>query len=67
MRRYGTPRIPAGAHNREFMLLDEEEQTAAVRRLKASGYDKEAICSVTGLTPIELHAMLEDDDAATRG
>jgi len=61
MRRYGTKTIPAGAHNREFMLLDPEEQAAAVKRLRLSGYDEESICSVTGLAPIEVHAILADD------
>lgn len=58
MKGYGSPKIPAGSHNREFLLLDENEQRAAVRRLSQSGYDQEAICSVTGLTPIEVAAML---------
>ena len=62
VRRYGARTIPAGAHNREFMLLNEDEQAQAVRRLRLSGYDEESICSVTGLAPIEVHAILSDDD-----
>ena len=58
-RNYGSKRVPKGASTLAFKLLSPEEQRERIEKLRTSRLSFDAIADLTGLTPIEIFALLD--------
>jgi hypothetical protein len=59
MRHYGAKRVPKGSSSLAFELLNPAEQLERIQKLKDSRLSFDAIADLTGLTKVEIFAMLE--------